>query len=744
MLRSAIEAIHKRSSSNLAYEQLYRAAYRIVLKKNGGQLHTDVKDLESKWFESNVVPRLWELCSANLVEVVCRKTATSYERRRMGEGFLRGLRDAWIDHNVSMNMVADVLMYLDKQYLHERKLPSIFTTTIGLFRDRMLRIMYNDSNDSILVQDILNSVLLDQIEMERNGEVVDRSLLKSIVGMLDGLYETDEEKESEKLYFTVFEPVFLTATSQFYSQECQKLLAEADVATWLTTTLKRINEEQRRCAAALHGESRDKVIQIIEQKMILAHLDEFLNAATGLRWMIDNEKIESLALLYALNKRVDKSLASMKRILQNHAVEAGRETHKTIQETDFSVPPPSGQGDGENGEGEGGKAKPLSASAQQTAAAIKWVDDILSLKDKFDGMWKDAFQSDTILESALARSYSDVINSFDRASEYVSLFVDDLLRRGIRNRSESEVTSTINKAIVLIRYLQDKDMFERYYQKHLARRLLNAKSESHEVEKDIIASMKQEFGTQFTSKFEGMFRDMETSNELTRRYRDHIRAVDDSDSRIDLTVNILTTNSWPPEIMGKVSSLGNSSPTQCLYPPEIDKLHASVKAFYLKDRNGRKLTWVGQLGTADIKCSFPAIPGKSGPLSKERRYEINVSTYGMVVLMLFNSVGDEALSFKEIQAKTSIPESDLVKALHSLTIPPKSKLLLKEPVSKLVHPTDTFVFNKAFVSKTMKIKVPTVAATSKVEAAEERKATEQKTDQARAIVMDAAIVRIMK
>jgi cullin 3 len=53
-----------------------------------------------------------------------------------------------------------------------------------------------------------------------------------------------------------------------------------------------------------------------------------------------------------------------------------------------------------------------------------------------------------------------------------------------------------------LRFLADKDIFENFYRSHLAKRLLNAKSASDEIEKIMIAKLKSECGQQFTSKME--------------------------------------------------------------------------------------------------------------------------------------------------------------------------------------------------------------------------------------------------
>ncbi|KAL2873078.1 hypothetical protein SGCOL_011790 [Colletotrichum sp. CLE4] len=741
-LKQALTDIHNQNCSTLSFEQLYRASYKIVLKKKGEMLYDRVKQFEEQYFSEHVIPDIEKLVTANLVSAAMGGAATSVnERRKMGEHFLSGVRKSWEHHNTSMNMTADILMYLDRGYTQDARRPSIYTATIGLFRDHILRASLN-SGGQYTVFDILNSVILDHVNMERDGDTIDRHLLRNIIRMLDSLYESDEEQEAEKLYLTVFEPAYLESEREYYKRECERLLREADAGAWLRHTQRRLQEENDRCDTTIHYETRERSIKVVEEELISAHLDDFLNLeGSGLKSMVNYDREEELSILYQLVSRVDPKKTSLKKILSTRVVELGLEIEQMLKETNFSAA--AAPADGEDNEG-GEKAKALSSSAQQTAAAIKWVDDVLKLKDKFDNLWKKCFQEDLIIQTSLTKSFSDFINMFTKSSEYVSLFIDDNLRRGIRGKTETETEAVLEKAITVIRYLSDKDLFERYYQKHLAKRLLNNKSESHDVEKSMISRMKQELGNQFTAKFEGMFRDMESSAELTSGYRDHIRGLGDvSRKQIELGVNILTTNSWPPEIMGRTSQFSEGG--GCIFPEEIKRLQESLLKYYLTNRSGRKLTWLGSTGSADVRCTFPAVPGGKGPLARERKYEINVPTYGMVVLLLFNELeeGDE-LSLEEIQAKTNIPMQDLARTLTSLSIVPKARVLAKEPASKGIKPGDKFKFNASFVSKTVRIKAPIINATSKVEGDDERKATEEKNNQTRAHVIDAALVRIMK
>lgn len=723
-----------------------------MLRKKGDELYDRVKEFEEQWFSSEVMPQIRVLITKNLIDIALGGVtgATANERRLTGERFLKGLKDSWEDHNQCMNMTTDVLMYMDRAYCKDNHKPTIFTSTMGLFRDHILRSKMGASEDSnLLTFDILNSVVLDQIHMERDGDIIDKNLIRSCMYMLEGLYETDEENENEKIYLTVFEEAFLKQSEIFYQKECDALLRESDASTWLRQTAKRLVEENDRCGTTISQLSDAKITRVVENELIRAHLSEFITMeGSGVRAMIDNDRFHDLELLYRHIKRIDEKKELLQNALQSRVVEMGSDINKSILATNFAVT--TNQAAAAEAPQDGAlktKVPPPNAAAQQTAAAIKWVDEVLLLKDKFDKIWKDCFAGDKVLETALTRSFSGFINVFPRSSEYVSLFIDDNLKRGIKGKTEVEVDQVLDKATTLLRYITDKDMFERYYKKHLARRLLLGKSESGEVERQMISRMKQEIGNYFTNKLEGMFKDMTLSEELTSGYRTHIQKLGDVDkTQIDLGVSVLTSNFWPMEVMGGAASRSEDGTRQAInWPAEVKSLQDSFTKYYLKERNGRQLSWLGFTGTADMRCVFPSIAGKEGVLGRERRHEITVSTSSMVVLLLFNNLTHgETLSFEEIQQRTLIPAAELVRILTALAILPKARVLTKDPATKLVKPGDRFAFNESFTSKAVKIKAPTITAVNKVEADDERKETEGRNDEQRAGVIEACVVRIMK
>lgn len=112
-IEAAFREIHTKNASRLSYEELYRHAYRIVLKKKGEQLYKNVHDFEKGWLSCEVRGDIQSLLSPNLLaDAQSVASTTANERRVSGEKFLKGLKQAWGDHQVCMSMLADVLMYM--------------------------------------------------------------------------------------------------------------------------------------------------------------------------------------------------------------------------------------------------------------------------------------------------------------------------------------------------------------------------------------------------------------------------------------------------------------------------------------------------------------------------------------------------------------------------------------------------------------------------------------------------------
>lgn len=121
----------------------------------------------------------------------------------------------------------------------------------------------------------------------------------------------------------------------------------------------------------------------------------------------------------------------------------------------------------------------------------------------------------------IGKDFEYFLNLNPKSPEYLSLFIDDKLKKGVKGMSDQEIEQVLDKTMVLFRFIQDKDIFERYYKQHLAKRLLLNKSSSDDLEKSMITKLKTECGCQFTSKLEGMFKDISISNTLNDEFKGH-------------------------------------------------------------------------------------------------------------------------------------------------------------------------------------------------------------------------------
>lgn len=63
--------------------------------------------------------------------------------------------------------------------------------------------------------------------------------------------------------------------------------------------------------------------------------------------------------------------------------------------------------------------------------------------------------------------------------------------------------------------------------------------------------------------------------------------------------------------------------------------------FYLSRHNGRRLSWQPSLGNADIKVTF-----------KNKKHDLNVSTYALVILVLFETLAPEEVLTYDVRVQT--------------------------------------------------------------------------------------------
>ncbi|KAH8325882.1 hypothetical protein KR067_009683 [Drosophila pandora] len=683
-LKNAIQEIQKKNNSGLSFEQLYRNAYNMVLHKHGNRLYYGLREVVSEHLEHKVRTEVLESLHSN---------------------FLPKLNQAWTDHQTSMVMIRDILMYMDRVYVQQREVDNVYNLGLILFRDQVVRFSE--------IQKALREKLLGMVMEERHGEAINHLAIKNACSMLITL-----GINSRTVYEEDFEKPFLAQSAAFYKFESQNFLAENNAGVYIKKVEARITEESSRAALYLDKDTEPRIVRVVEEELIKKHMRPIVEMEnSGVVYMIKNSKTEDLACTYKLFSRLkEEGLKVIADTMSAYLREQGRMLVK---------------------EEENGNTNP-----------ITFVQNLLDLKDRFDQFLVHSFSNDRIFKNVISSDFEHFLNLNNKSPEYLSLFIDDKLKKGGKGMSEQEIESILDKTMVLFRFLLEKDVFERYYKTHLAKRLLLNKSVSDDFEKNMISKLKTECGCQFTSKLEGMFKDMSVSNTIMDEFKNFVNNNNLSLGGVELTVRILTTGFWPTQ----------TATPNCNIPAAPREAFDIFKNFYLNKHSGRQLTLQPQMGTAYINAVFygrkaaDTEKDKDAPSSSSsgcavptttRKHILQVSTYQMCVLLLFNN--RDVLTYDDIHQETDIPERELVRALQSLSMgKPAQRLLVRNSKTKTkdIEPTDEFYVNDAFVSKFHRVKIQTVAA--KGESEPERKETRGKVDEDRKHEIEAAIVRIMK
>ncbi|KAI0250273.1 Cullin-domain-containing protein [Lactifluus subvellereus] len=568
------------------------------------------------------------------------------------------------------------------------------------------------------IKDHVINTILSLLHIERDGYVINRS---AITNCVEALLLLSDHPDGTSVYKRYLEPEILRQSDVYYKAEAARLLETCNALEYLRRVQARFSEEESRAHQYLSLQTLVPLRAILQDTLLTPHLQTLIDMAnSGLNVMIDHDKLDDLSRLYQLFSLVPEGVPSLRRSLKVSVQRRGTELNSVSMEGRELA-----DGDAEDdpdlaAKGKAKtKARPTNAGAHGLALALRWVEDVLRLKDKFDRVWEVSFKNNREIESGLNEAFESFINLHPRASEFISLYIDENLKKGLKGKTDAEVEVILDKTITLFRFITEKDVFERYYKAHLAKRLLLGRSVSDDAERGMLAKLKVECGFQFTVKLEGMFHDMKLSADTTQAYRDHVGKT--TAPEVDMSVIVMTSTFWPMSY----------APVPCTLPPLLVKASKSFEQFYLSRHSGRKLTWQPSLGNADVRVTF-----------KTRKHDLNVSSLALVILLLFEDLGEgEFLTYEEIKDATAIPDSELQRNLQSLACT-KFKVLKKHPPGRDVNIDDSFSFNADFSSPSQKIKISTVAA--RVESGEERKETQDRVEEERRFQTDACIVRIMK
>lgn len=105
---------------------------------------------------------------------------------------------------------------------------------------------------------------------------------------------------------------------------------------------------------------------------------------------------------------------------------------------------------------------------------ILFVENMLQVHQKYEQLIADVFNSDPLFLSALDKACASVINSRlsdtqpCRSAELVAKYCDSLLKKS--KTTENEIDTKLANSITIFKYIEDKDVFQKFYSRMLAKR----------------------------------------------------------------------------------------------------------------------------------------------------------------------------------------------------------------------------------------------------------------------------------
>ena len=503
------------------------------------------------------------------------------------------------------------------------------------------------------------SAVLKMVEKQRNGETIEQAQVKSIVDSFVslGLDETDSKKPTLDVYRYHFERPFLEATSKYYENESAQFVAENSVVEYMKKAETRLTEEKERVGLYLHPDIMNPLMKVCLQVLVTGHSallrDEF-------QACLDNDRQEDLARMYRLLARIVDGLEPLRTKFEAHVRKSGLAAVEKVAIEEDNLEPKT------------------------------YVDALLEVHTQYQKLVDDAFAGESEFVRSLDNACKEFVNrnkvcktGSTRSPELLAKYTDALLKKSGKSAGEADLEASLTQVMTVFKYIEDKDVFQKFYSRMLAKRLVHASSASEDAETSMISKLKEACGFEYTNKLQRMFQDIQISKDLNMNYKDwQDKALDEEDLKkaVDPNYHILGTGFWPL-----------SPPNTAFIPPqEIVKTYTRFQNFYFDKHNGRKLTWLWQLCKGEVKANY--IKGVKVP------HTFMVSTYQMAILLLFNDA--DTVTYEDAQKVTALSADWLDPSLGVFV---KAKVLIPTPENGKPEPGTSYALNYNFKSKKVKV-----------------------------------------
>ncbi|KAL9104037.1 MAG: hypothetical protein Q9163_000976 [Psora crenata] len=631
----------------------------------------------------------------NLKTYLARHLEGLYERSigHVDEALLTYYIREWDRYTTAAKYVHHLFKYLNRHWVKrevdegKKDVYEVYTLHLVSWRQVFFDKVHSNVMDAVL----------KMVKKQRDGETIEQSQIKNIVDSFVslGLDETDTTKSTLDVYRFNFEKPFLDATTQYYQEESAQFVAQHPVVEYMSKAEARLQEEKDRVGLYLHPDIMNPLMKTCLNVLVTEHSvllrEEF-------QVLLDNDRQEDLARMYKLLSRIVDGLEPLRTKFEAHVRKCGLTAVEKV------------------------------AMEGDTLEPKIYVDALLEVHSQYQQLVDSAFNGESEFVRSLDNACKEFVNrnkvcvtGSTRSPELLAKYTDNLLKKSGKSAEEGDLEASLIQVMTVFKYIEDKDVFQKFYSRMLAKRLVHSSSASEDAETSMIGKLKEACGYEYTNKLQRMFQDVQISSDLNSSFKDwaaKMMGEEDWKRAVDSNYHVLGTGFWPL----------TAPNTNFIPPADIVRTYERFQNFYFQKHNGRKLTWLWQLCKGEIKANYI----KNAKLP----YTFMVSTYQMAILLLFND--SDTVTYEDIQRATALSAEYLDPSLGVFV---KAKVLNASPENAKPEPGTTYSPNYNFRSKKVKVNLN---INVKSEAKQEIEDTHKTIEEDRKLLMQSAIVRIMK